>query len=63
MNDKTALELVHDKDRALMDREVIKFISQRQCTAIRDQQCIEARPKDPRDWCSRCLALDHLIHT
>ena len=63
MNDKTALKLVHDKEKALLDREVLKWIASRQCTAPRQLQCIEERPKDPKDWCSRCLALDHITRS
>jgi len=59
-NDKTAMEFVKNVQRASMDREVLKFISSRQCTAITQEQCIVSRPKDLNEWCSRCLALDHL---
>lgn len=63
MNDKTAMKLVKDISNVAMDREVLRFISQRQCTADRQEQCIVDKPKDPKDWCSRCLALDHLVNT
>jgi hypothetical protein len=62
MNDKTALELVKDREKALMDREVLRFISQRQCSAVRQEQCIVEKPKDLKDWCPRCIALDHLVN-
>jgi hypothetical protein len=42
--------------------EVLKFISDRQCTAARQDQCIVARPLDISEWCSRCLALDYLVN-
>lgn len=63
MNDSTARQLVDDRRNVIVDREVLRFISQRQCTAARSEQCIVERPKDPKDWCCRCLALDHLIST
>jgi hypothetical protein len=63
MNDKLSVELIHKRDNLIIDREVLRFISQRQCTAPTFDQCINLRPKDPKDWCCRCLALDHLIAT
>lgn len=62
MNNATAKELVNNVYNAITDKEVLKWIASRQCTAVRDMQCIELRPKDPNDWCCRCLALDHLTH-
>lgn len=63
MSDKATLQFLKDRDRLSMDREVLKYISQRTCTAARQEQCIVERPKDPKDWCARCLALDHLVNT
>lgn len=63
MFDKAALQFLRDRDRLALDREVLKYISQRTCTAARQEQCIVERPKDPNDWCARCLALDHLVNT
>ena len=63
MNDRIAQDLIKKRDQAIVDREVLKWIASRQCTAVRDQHCIELRPDNPKDWCCRCLALDHLIRT
>ena len=61
MNGKTAVKFVRYLYNEGLDHEVLRFIADRQCTAVREEQCIVARPKEPKDWCSRCLALDHLI--
>lgn len=63
MNDKGAMAFIRYTDKTSLDREVLKFISGRQCTAARQDPCITVRPKEPSDWCCRCLALDHLIAT
>ena len=63
MNSTGAVSFLKYQQKTSQDRDVLRFISIRQCTAARMEQCIVARPKDPNDWCSRCLALDHLIAT
>jgi hypothetical protein len=61
-NDKSALEFIKDINKSQLDLATLKIIADRQCTAERAEQCIVSRPKDIKDWCSRCLALDHLVH-
>jgi hypothetical protein len=61
MNGRTAVQFVKYLEHYNIDREVLKYIGARECTAARAEQCIVARPANPKDWCSRCLALDHVV--